>query len=76
MVLGNSRKGIKMGRFVTEEILSKYQEYLYEEEKSEATIKKYMRDLGNLQHMQEVKRLQRSWWWYIRSISGRRKSIS
>lgn len=48
MVLGNSRKGIKMGRFVTEEILSKYQEYLYEEEKSEATIKKYMRDLGKL----------------------------
>ena len=48
MVLGNNRKGIKMGRFVTEEILSKYQEYLYEEEKSEATIKKYMRDLGKL----------------------------
>ncbi len=37
-----------MGRFVTEEILSGYQEYLYEEEKSEATIKKYMRDLGSL----------------------------
>ncbi len=44
----NSRKGIKMERFITEEILSKYQEYLYEEEKSEATIKKYMRDLGKL----------------------------
>ncbi len=37
-----------MGRFVTEEILSGYQEYLYEEEKSEATIKKYMRDLWKL----------------------------
>ena len=44
----NRRKGINMGRFVTEEILSGYQEYLYEEEKSEATIKKYMRDLGKL----------------------------
>ncbi len=37
-----------MERFVTEEILSGYKEYLYEEEKSEATIKKYMRDLGKL----------------------------
>ena len=44
----NRRKGINMERFVTEEILSGYQEYLYEEEKSEATIKKYMRDLGKL----------------------------
>ena len=44
----NRRKGINMGRFVTEEILSGYQEYLYEEEKSEATIKKYMRDLWKL----------------------------
>ena len=44
----NRRKGINMGRFVTEEVLSGYQEYLYEEEKSEATIKKYMRDLGKL----------------------------
>ena len=37
-----------MIRIITEEILSGYQEYLYEEEKSEATIKKYMRDLWKL----------------------------
>lgn len=46
--MGSSRKGIKMERFVTEEILSGYKEYLFEEEKSELTIKKYMRDLRKL----------------------------
>ena len=46
--MGSSRKGIKMERFVTEEILSGYQEHLFEEEKSELTIKKYMRDLRKL----------------------------
>ena len=44
----NSRKEIKMKRFITEEILSGYQEHLFEEEKSELTIKKYMRDLRKL----------------------------
>ncbi len=42
------RKGHIMERFITEEILSKYQEHLYEEEKPESTIKKYMRDLKKL----------------------------
>ena len=37
-----------MVRIITEEILLQYKEYLYEEEKSESTIKKYMRDLGKL----------------------------
>ena len=46
--MGSSRKGIKMERFVTEKILSGYKEYLFEEEKSELTIKKYMRDLRKL----------------------------
>ena len=46
--MGSSRKEIKMERFVTEEILSGYKEYLFEEEKSELTIKKYMRDLEKL----------------------------
>ncbi len=44
-----SRKGIyTMERFITEEIFLQYKEYLYGEEKSESTIKKYMRDLRKL----------------------------
>lgn len=43
------RKGIyTMERFITEEVFLQYKEYLYEEEKSESTIKKYMRDLRKL----------------------------
>ncbi len=41
-------KGYIMERFITEEMLSKYQEHLYEEEKPESTVKKYMRDLRKL----------------------------
>ncbi len=37
-----------MERFITEGIISGYKEYLFEEEKSELTIKKYMRDLRKL----------------------------
>lgn len=37
-----------MEKFITQEILSQYQEYLYDEEKSLATIQKYMRDLQKL----------------------------
>ena len=37
-----------MERFITEELFLQYKEYLYEEEKSESTIKKYMRDLRKL----------------------------
>ena len=37
-----------MIRIITEEMLLQYKEYLYEEEKSESTIKKYMRDLKKL----------------------------
>lgn len=38
-----------MGRYMTEETLEHFQEYLYEEEKSPATICKYMRDIRKLQ---------------------------
>ena len=41
-------KGYIMERFITEEMLLKYQEHLYEEEKPESTVKKYMRDLRKL----------------------------
>ena len=37
-----------MIRIITEEMLLQYKEYLYEEEKSESTIKKYIRDLKKL----------------------------
>lgn len=37
-----------MTRCMTENHLLKFQEHLYEEEKSPATIQKYMRDLGKL----------------------------
>lgn len=37
-----------MKRFITAEILLQYQEYLYEEEKAAATIKKYICDLKKL----------------------------
>jgi len=37
-----------MERLITEEIFLHYKEYLYSEEKSESTIKKYMRDLRKL----------------------------
>lgn len=37
-----------MKRYITEKDLSKYQEYLYEEEKSPATISKYLSDLQKL----------------------------
>lgn len=38
-----------MGRKITEDLLEQYRRYLYEEEKSEATIQKYMCDLRKLQ---------------------------
>lgn len=37
-----------MERIITEELLEKYHEYLYQEEKSNATIKKYLSDLQKL----------------------------
>lgn len=37
-----------MEKFITQEILLQYQEHLYDEEKSLATIQKYMRDLQKL----------------------------
>lgn len=37
-----------MKRYVTEELLMQYQQHLHEEEKSAATISKYMRDLNKL----------------------------
>lgn len=37
-----------MGRVITKEMLLQYQEYLYEEEKTTATIKKYICDLKKL----------------------------
>jgi len=42
------RKEKQMKRFITAEILLQYQEYLYEEEKAAATIKKYICDLKKL----------------------------
>lgn len=37
-----------MGRVITEKLLKRYQEYLYEQEKGSATIQKYIRDLQKL----------------------------
>ena len=37
-----------MKRMITKEMLLQYQEYLYEEEKTTATIKKYICDLKKL----------------------------
>lgn len=37
-----------MGRVITEQSIKNYQEYLYEEEKSSATIQKYVRDVKKL----------------------------
>lgn len=38
-----------MKRYITEKRLEEYQEYLYEQEKSSATIRKYMCDIKKLQ---------------------------
>lgn len=37
-----------MKHYITDELLKRYEQYLYEDEKSPATIQKYMSDLGKL----------------------------
>lgn len=46
--VGFAERERKMKRIITEQILLEYQEYLYEEEKAAATIKKYICDLEKL----------------------------
>lgn len=49
-----------MERKITEKVLSEYRKYLYEEEKSSATIKKYICDLKKLQNYVEGKELTKA----------------
>ncbi len=47
-------------RMITKELVRKFKQYLYEEERSENTIAKYMRDIGGLIEYAEQKELQKA----------------
>ena len=49
-----------MGRIITKELFDEYGEYMLEEEKSEATIEKYMRDLKKLEKFASGRSLTKS----------------
>lgn len=47
-------------RIITKELVRKFKQHLYEEERSENTIAKYMRDIGGLVEYAEQKELQKA----------------
>lgn len=45
---GSAEMRLKMKKIITKEMLQEYKDFLRQEEKSEATIRKYLCDLGKL----------------------------